>query len=190
MFIRFLLFLCIVFLCRALNLILEYLILGGKQILLILVVEWMLCPCVPTICQSKPYLTSKISTLQIKVISDLVICYNFCKCTSSSHHIPWDPTALFNEYGIMHFLCVHHLSLIRMKIHHSQLPVSDVDMTWKLRMKTHLSVRELLNKWYTVRSFSIHICWWFLSFSFTLPFSKPLGAWYMNLNMFWIISDS
>lgn len=33
--------------------------------------------CAPTICQSNPYLTTKISTLQIKVISDLVVWYNF-----------------------------------------------------------------------------------------------------------------
>lgn len=31
----------------------------------------------PTICQSNPYLTTKISTLQIKVRSDLVVWYNF-----------------------------------------------------------------------------------------------------------------
>lgn len=33
--------------------------------------------CAPTICQSNPYLTTKISTLQIKVRSDLVVWYNF-----------------------------------------------------------------------------------------------------------------
>lgn len=31
----------------------------------------------PTICQSNPYLTTKISTLRIKVRSDLVVWYNF-----------------------------------------------------------------------------------------------------------------
>lgn len=152
----------------------------------------------PTICQSKPYLTSKISTLQIKVISDLVICYNFCKCTSSPHHIRFGFHGIQQLYsmntGWCIFLCASFKSdLDENPIHRNQLPVSDVDMTWKLRMKTHLSVRELLNKWYTVQSFSmfsIHIYWWFLSFSFTLSFTKPFGAWWMNWNMFWIISDS
>lgn len=39
---------------------------------------WMkISLCAPTICQSNPYLTTKISTLQIKVWSDLVVWYNF-----------------------------------------------------------------------------------------------------------------